>query len=73
MNDRYTVGLGTFSRFGLGSIMDENWAGRYNSYEAIIQAVSINPNVAVKVTDKLSAAVGVEAMHLSFNQKKNCL
>lgn len=70
VNDRYTVGLGTFSRFGLGSIMDDNWAGKYNSYEAIIQAVSINPNVAVKVTDKLSAAVGVEAMHLNFNQKK---
>jgi len=32
--------------------------------------VSVNPNVAVKVTDKLSAAFGVEAMYLNFNLKK---
>lgn len=33
VNDRYSIGLGTYSRFGLGSVFDENWAGRYNSYE----------------------------------------
>lgn len=69
-NDRYSLGLGVFSRFGLGSVVDENWAGRYNSYEAIIQSVSVNPNVAVKVTDKLSAAFGVEAMYLTFDKKQ---
>lgn len=70
VNDRYSVGLATFSRFGLGTKFDENWAGRYNSYEAAIQSMSINPNVAVKVTDNLSAAFGVEAMYLHFTQKK---
>ena len=70
VNDRYSLGLATFSRFGLGTMFDEDWEGRYNSYEATIESVSINPNVAVKVTDKLSAAFGVEAMYLSFNQKK---
>jgi len=70
VNDRYSIGLGTFSRFGLGSVFDEDWGGRYNSYEAIIESMSINPNVAVKVTDKLSAAFGVEAMYLNFSQKK---
>lgn len=70
VNDRYSIGLGTFSRFGLGSVFDENWQGKYNSYEAIIESMSINPNVAVKVTDKLSAAFGVEAMYMNFSQKK---
>lgn len=70
VNDRYSLGLATFSRFGLGTKFDENWAGRYNSYEATIESVSINPNVAVKVTDQLSAAFGVEAMYLNFTQKK---
>lgn len=70
VNDRYTLGLATFSRFGLGTKFDENWQGRYSSYEAIIESVSINPNMAVKVTDKLSAAFGVEAMYLHFSQKK---
>ena len=70
VNDRYSVGLATFSRFGLGTKFDENWAGRYNSYEATIESMSINPNVAVKVTDNFSAAFGVEAMYLNFIQKK---
>ncbi|UTF48727.1 OmpP1/FadL family transporter [Desulfomicrobium sp. ZS1] len=70
VNDRYSIGLGTFSRFGLGSVFDEDWGGRYNSYEAIIESMSINPNVAVKVTDKLSAAFGVEAMYLDFSKKQ---
>lgn len=66
VNDRYSLGLGVYSRFGLGSVIDEKWPGRYNSYRAVIETVSINPNMAVKVTDKLSAAFGVEALHLSF-------
>lgn len=70
VNDRYSLGLGVFSRFGLGSVIDEDWPGKYNSYEAIIESVSVNPNVAVKVTDKLSAAVGLEAMYLTFSQKR---
>lgn len=70
VNDRYSVGLATFSRFGLGTKFDEDWEGRYSSYEALIESVSVNPNVAVKVTDKLSAAVGLEAMYLNFSNKK---
>lgn len=70
VNDRYTIGLGAFSRFGLGSVFEDDWPGRYNSYEAIIESVSINPNVAVKVTDNFSAAFGVEAMYLNFSKKQ---
>lgn len=70
VNDRYSLGLATFSRFGLGTVFDEDWEGRYNSYEAILQSASINPNVAVKVTDKLSAAFGVEAMWMNLNLKR---
>ena len=70
VNDRYSVGLATFSRFGLGTVFDDDWEGRYNSYEGTMESVSVNPNVAVKVTDKFSAAFGVEAMYLNFNLKK---
>ena len=70
VNDRYSIGLGTFSRFGLGSVFDDDWGGRYNSYEAIIESMSINPNVAVKVTDNFSAAFGVEAVYLNFSKKQ---
>jgi long-chain fatty acid transport protein len=70
VNDRYSVGLATFSRFGLGTVFDDDWEGRFNSYEGTMESVSVNPNVAVKVTDNFSAAFGVEAMYLNFNLKK---
>jgi long-chain fatty acid transport protein len=70
VNDRYSLGLATFSRFGLGTVFDDDWEGRYNSYEATMESVSVNPNMALKFTDSFSAAFGVEAMYLNFNQKK---
>ncbi len=63
--------MGIYTRFGLGTEYDdERWAGRYNIYNAEIQTVSYNPNVAFKLTDKLSAAVGVEFMTLKLNMDK---
>jgi len=70
VNDRYSLGVATFSRFGLGTVFDDDWEGRYNSYEGTMETVSVNPNMAVKVTDNFSAAFGVEAMYLNFNMKK---
>lgn len=65
------LGLGVFSRFGLGTEFDPNWPGRYNSYNAVIETLTINPNVAFKVNDKLSLAGGVSWMSfdLTLEQK----
>ncbi len=59
-------GLGIFSRFGLGTEFDDTWPGRYNTYNAVIQTVSVNPNVAFKVSDKLSLAAGISWMWLDL-------
>jgi len=60
------LGLGVFSRFGLGTEFDPNWPGRYNSYNAVIKTLTVNPNVALKVNDKLSLAGGVSWMYLDL-------
>lgn len=70
LNDTFWLGFGVYSRFGLGIEYDDDWAGRYNVYEASIQSVSLNPNLAVKLTDWLSIAAGPEIMWLDFSQKK---
>jgi len=70
LNDRIWWGLGTFSRFGLGTEFEDNWEGRYNSYLAGIQSVSINPNIAWKVNDSLSLSAGLEAMWFQLELKK---
>lgn len=62
VNDSVWAGLGIYSRFGLGTEFDSEWPGRFNSYNAVIQSLSFNPNVALKVNDKLSVAAGVSAM-----------
>lgn len=70
LNDKWWIGLGTFSRFGLGTEYDEQWTGRYNVYEASIESLSANPNLAYKLNDQWSFAVGAEVMWLQFLQRK---
>jgi len=70
LNDKWWIGLGAFSRFGLGTEYDEQWTGRYNVTEASIESLSVNPNLAYKLSDKWSFAVGGEVMWLQFLQRK---
>ncbi|NCC25623.1 MAG: transporter [Deltaproteobacteria bacterium] len=70
VNDRYSLGLGVYSRYGLGTEFDSKWPGRYNAYEGVIKAVSVNPNLAISLTDSFSVALGVEAMYFDFLYKK---
>jgi long-chain fatty acid transport protein len=69
--DSVWFGLGVFPRFGLGTEFDADWPGRYNSYNAAIETLTVNPNVAFKVNDKLSLAGGVSWMwfDLTLEQK----
>jgi len=71
MNDRVWAGLGLYSRFGLGTEFDEDWPGRFNSYSTELQTLTFNPNIALKLHDKISVAAGVSAMwfDLTMEQK----
>ena len=70
LNDSFTVGVGEFSRFGLGFEYPHNWPGRFNIYEVSLKSASINPNIAWAATDKLSLAVGVEFVYVCLDLKK---
>jgi long-chain fatty acid transport protein len=72
LNQRYWLGLGIYSRAGLGTEVEnaDQFAGRYNCSYAGLKSASINPNLAVKITDALSVAVGVEALYLEFSYDK---
>lgn len=62
LDDQWWAGFGIYSRFGLGTEFDEDWPGRYNSYNAQIQTLSFNPDIALKLSDRLSVAAGLQAM-----------
>lgn len=70
LNDDWYLGVGAFSRFGLGFKYSPSWPGRYNIYEVDLQTVSINPNIAWKATDSLSLAAGIELMQVSLDMNK---
>jgi len=72
LNDKYWLGFGVFSRAGLGTEFEneEQYAGRYNCTYAGVKSLSFNPNLAVKLTDHLSFAAGVEADWLDFSYDK---
>ncbi len=68
--DRVWLGLGVFSPFGLGTEFDESWPGRFNNYKAVIQSITINPNIAFKLNDQFSLAVGLEAMWFDLDLRQ---
>ncbi len=61
-SERLWLGLGFSSPFGLGTEFDDDWPGRYNSYNALVQSLNINPNIAIKINDQLSLAAGFDIM-----------
>lgn len=69
-NDNWSFGVGMYSRFGLGTEFDAEWAGRGNVTSAVIESYSINPNVAYKVNDNLSLAVGIEYVKVGMEIDK---
>lgn len=58
LTDSLWFGFGVFTRFGLGAEFEDTWAGRYNSTKAEILSLDFNPNLAWKVTDRLSLSIG---------------
>ena len=68
--DKVTLGVGAFTRFGLGTEFEDNWGGRTMIQEILLESVSIQPTMAVKATDDLSLAAGVEIMKGSMYLKK---
>ena len=70
LNDRLWFGVGLLTRFGLGTDFPPGWYGRYNSYYANIQSLSLNPNLAWKVNDRLSLSVGVEALWFEYGARR---
>lgn len=70
MNDDLWVGFGTYTRFGVGTNYEDDWAQAKNVYKASLQAHTLSPTAAYKITDKWSVGVGVDAMWLSFDLRQ---
>lgn len=70
-NENVWLGIGMFTRFGLGTYYEAGWTGKTSLQHVDVESVSVNPNIAFKFNDDLSVAVGVEVLKGSFNLKKD--
>ncbi|HNX35543.1 MAG TPA: outer membrane protein transport protein [Kiritimatiellia bacterium] len=64
------IGIGLYSEYGLGTSYDSDWPLKSSSTATTLKTVTFNPNLAYKVSDRLSVAAGFRAMYLSFENHK---
>lgn len=55
-------GLGVTTPFGLTTLYDDSWVGRYHAVESDLKTININPSIAYQVNEKLSIGGGINLM-----------
>jgi long-chain fatty acid transport protein len=63
IGDRFTLGFGFFSPYGLGASWPKENQLRYLGYKDDMKTFFFNPTVGVKLTDQLSVGVGVSYIY----------
>lgn len=63
-NEQFSAGLGVFNPFGLGTIWNGDWEGRYLATKSRITTFNINPALSWRVTPRLSLAAGLDILLL---------
>jgi len=63
--ERAWLGVGLYTRFGVGTQYGYQWEGRTKLYRSELETYSLAANLALKLTDSLSFAFGPELMYSS--------
>ena len=70
LNDSLTVGIGSFSHFGLTTDWDDDWEGRFISTFAQLRTFSANPVISWQINPRLSIAFGGSVIYSDLTQRK---
>lgn len=70
ISDSMWVGLAMTVPFGMGTEYDDNWSQADRGISAEVLTFDFNPNVAWKVSDKLSIGAGVSIQYAAADLKK---
>ncbi len=60
LNDDISVGIGMFSLFGLVVPWPADWVGRFETTHSELKTYFINPEVAVRIGDRVRVGAGVQ-------------
>ena len=63
LDERWTIGFGSYGDFGLAENYDNDWAGRHYLQNASIVGLSLVPSAAYKFNEQWSLGIGVKAMY----------
>ena len=63
VNDQLWLGLGMTVPYGMGTEYGEFWENSGKGNQSMIMTIDINPNVAYKVSDKLSIGAGLSLQY----------
>jgi len=64
LQNGYWFGLGINAPFGLSTVYDNNWKGRYQAVESKIVTLNINPSLAYRFNERLSLGGGVNLQYI---------
>jgi long-chain fatty acid transport protein len=67
VTERLSLGAGINAPFGLATDYDSAWAGRYHALHSDIKAINYNLAGAFKVTEAISAGLGINYQTLEAN------
>jgi len=63
IGEKFRVGLGTLSYFGLAEDYNDHWVGRYYVQKSALVGMTLMPSASYSVTDWLSIGAGLNAMY----------
>lgn len=63
LSHQWSLGLSVSVPWGLSTLYDRNWAGRYYGVESKLLTINIAPDIAWQVTDDLSLGVGLQVQY----------
>ena len=69
INDSTWIGLSLTVPFGMGTDYDSDWAESQRGIKATILTFDLNPNVAWKISDKVSVGAGVSIQYAAADLK----
>lgn len=71
LSPEWVVGLGISSPFSLHTDYDDNWLGRFQSVEAEVRTLNVNPSVAYKLSEKVSLGLGLNYQKIKVDTALN--
>jgi long-chain fatty acid transport protein len=71
VSDRFSVGLGVFYPFGLGTTWPQNWDGRYIATKSKMTTFAFNPVASIKLAPWITVAGGITYLTLDATFERN--